>query len=361
MLSVSAQFLAEVTRSHRVAFQALAGSMPLTVIGGQVTVDRTAQFRRSCRVDLLDEDNSLITGLANSSISPYGKEIQLFRGIAYASNSIELCQLGVFRVSINDVDDSGAPSLSITGYDRSRTISRNKFTDYYVIASGTNYSTAIKNLILNRLPNCPVSFASTTQTTPAIFLDPQADPWVEATKMAQVIGMELFFDVYGTCVLQPEPVNSPTPIITFSDASASTLIRVTKSLTDEPGINGVIVTSETTSGTPARGEAWDTDPASLTYYLGSYGKVPAFETSQYAVSAAQCTAAAVASLQRQIGGTEQATCSIIPNPALTEGDPVQLVRTKAGISSTFILESFVIPLSVEGAMDLRFRNRRVVS
>lgn len=361
MLAVSEKFKTEVARSHRVAFSATASGTPLNVLGGQVTADRTAQFRRTCRVDILDANGSLVPNLAASSVSPYGKEIHLFRGITYSTGDTELCPLGVFRVSINDVEDSGAPSLSITGYDRSRTISRNRFTDYYVIASGTNYSTAIQNLILNRLPGCPVSFATTTQTTPAIFLDPQADPWVEATKMARVIGMEIFFDVYGTCVLQPEPVISATPVITLSDSSSSTLIRVSKNLTDEPGINGVIVTSETTSGSPARGEAWDTDPSSLTYYLGPYGKVPAFETSQYAVTSAQCTASAVASLQRQIGGTEQASCSIIPNPALSEGDSVQLVRAKAGVSSTFMLESFVVPLTVGGVMDLRFRNRRVAS
>jgi hypothetical protein len=359
MLAVSARFKTEVTRSHSVALSAVAGSTPLTVIGGQVTVDRTAQFRRSCRVDLLDKAGTLIPNLATGPVSPYGKEIQLYRGVKYTDGATELCPLGVFRISVNDVEDSGAPSLSVTGYDRSRTISRNRFTDVYVIAAGTNYATAIQNLILNRLPSCPTSFTATTQTCPAIFLDPAADPWVEATKMAQVIGMELFFDVYGTCILQPEPVISATPSVVLSDLSASTLIRVTKSLNDEPGINGVIVTSETTSSTPARGEAWDTDPSSLTYYLGPYGKVPAFETSQYAVTSAQCTAAAVASLQRQIGGTEQASCSTIPNPALVEGDTVQLVRTKAGVSSTFMLESFVVPLAVGGTMDLRFRTRRV--
>lgn len=365
MFGVSAGYRTQLIQSHTIATlgeiwrgeQVFAGNLPM--LDGTVTVDRTATTRRSCTASFIDPTGTL-SGSPGDPMSVYGNEFRPYRGLYLSDGTLEMCPLGVFHIDEADVADDGARQVTITGYDRSWVISRNKLTDIWVINAGTNVGSAITALLQDRFPGLTCRMYGTVEVTPQAFLDQEADPWVEATKLAQAIGWELFIDIYGQAVGQPEPVATADRIDwTYADGVNSVMIKATKAQSSTPGINGVIVTGETTSSpSVARGEAWDNDQQSPTYYLGPYGKVPLFETSQYAATPAQAQAQAFASLQRNIGATEIVSIDCIPNPAHECGDSLQVVRAASDIASICTIDSFNVPLKVDGTMTIKTRARR---
>lgn len=336
------------------------------VLSGNVTVDRGAKHRRSINLTLNPE---MISKL--SDILPYGNEIQIWRGIYLGDGTYSqpflpgywYQSLGVFRLSTNDLDDDGWPSTAVTAYDRSRAVSRAKFTSPYVIGAGSNYVTAITDLVRSRLPSLATSdvvAASTAEVTPLITLDPEMDPWEEAQKMGTAIGMEVFFDPEGRLNVQPEAdAGADSPLWLYTEGSDTILLGTSRRISDDPGYNGVIMTAEsTTLATPLRSEVWDTDPQSPTYYLGAYGSVPKFLSSPYVATQDQCDAAAAVELKRELGVTENVQFAVVPNVVHEAGDVVSINRELSQISGNYVIESFQIPIDVRGAMTVNTKEQR---
>lgn len=373
MYSVSTAFQTEVTRSHAIAVQAVLyngdapnTANPLKVKEGYVSVDGNAAVRRTCELTLIDPAGLLTPDIATGigPAAPYGVELRLHRGVKFADGTTELVPLGVFGLSVNRITDgSGGRLLQVKGYDRSRQIARNRFTDEYVVAAGQNYVSAIQSLISSRWTRSDllVSRATPTDlTTPLIIHEAGSDPWAKAQDMAASIGYELYFDPVGVLVLQPVPVAGDTPVAVYAEGPTSVLLELDSELSNEDGYNGVIMTGEsTTLAAPVRGEAWDTSPTSPTYYLGQYGKVPDFQTSPYVTNQVAADAAAAAALQKLLGLTQQVGFSIIPNPAHEPGDVVTVTRLASGVNSDFVLQAFDVPLQADGTMGMTMAKRIV--
>jgi hypothetical protein len=304
----------------------------LPVTGGQVTVDRTAQVLRVASLSLVDVYGDLVPDSPFQSLTPYGTEVKLYRGLQLLDGSSELIPLGVFRLSQSAIKDSSGALIDLSASDRSRTISRTKFTGTYAIRAGTNVSDAAASLVQNRLPGVPMNITGTAHVTPALSYDAQADPWSDAIQaLATSIGFDAYFDVEGV-----------TEIDTTYD--------------DDPGYNGVIITAESTSNsTPAYGEAWDLNPESPTYFLGRYGRVPRFETSKTVTTNDQAQAMAAGLLLRELGVTVQREITMVPNPALEPADVVHLSRAASKVDENVVLDYFTIPLTVQGMMTCRTR------
>jgi hypothetical protein len=375
VFNVSQAFLKAVVTSHKVKVNvAILGSdgaaltTPLYVTGGNVSVDGAAAIRRICDLTLVDPTGALIpqSGTGIGPLAPYGIEIKISRGVQFTDESIELAPLGVFRVSANSVkeSDSASQTLSIHGYDRSRTIARNKLTVEYIIAADTNYVTAIIDLLTSGWigPRALQVLATpTAAVTPLLILEVGADPWAKAQEMAAAIGYELYFNGNGAVVLQPVLSPAESAVVKYSEGPASVLLDLNASLDDEDGYNGVIITGESTSiAVPVRGEAWDSDPMSPTYYLGPYGRVPVFETSPYVVTQMAADAAARARLQVLLGRSQQVGFSIVPNPAHEPGDVITVTRLKSGVSADYQLMAFDVPLLPTDNMPLVLSNKRVL-
>lgn len=330
----------------------------LEVTGGDVAVDATAAVRRHCGLTLVDPTGQFTpAGSTPSRLSPYGNEVKLYRGI----DGLDSIPLGVFRIANPVLEDSGARRRwTITGYDRSRTVSRSRFTDAYVVASGTNYVSAIESLIDSILPGLAYRAVSTGYSTPQLVFDAESDPWQAALTMAASIGFEVYFDPDGACVIQPEPDPTTANVAwRFAEGATATLLSASRNFDDDPGYNGVVVFGETPDNTsPVRAESWDNNPSSPTYYLGGYGKRPTFIRSTYVTTTAQAQDAADANVRRLLGVTEQVQMSAIPHPALEAGDVVGVTRAAVGLDDVFAVESFSMPLSYEQPMQVTMRRRK---
>lgn len=364
MYARSPEFDAAIRKGHVVVASAdvlLNGSViapDLPIGGGSVQVDGSAAVRRRCSLTVIDAKGTL-TGTPTATVSPYGREIRTYRGLRLPNGAVEKLCTGTFRISSVATADSssGDRSVKVEGFDRSRSVARARFETPYVIAAGTNYATAIQNLLSSRMPTLAFRFAATAATTPLLVFDQGADPWKSAQTMASSIGCLLYFDPLGVCVMV-SVTDSATVVWDYSEGAAATVIGIDDTFDDEPGYNGVVVDGEATATTPVHAVVYDNDPASPTYYLGPYGRVPMFYRSQFITAADQAYAAAAGMLVQQRGGTEALRFTAIPHPAHEIGDLVRVASSTLGIDSNYYIDSFTIPHDL-AQMNVTTRKRRL--
>src|SRR5690606_34606223 len=135
--------------------------------------------------------------------------------------------------------------------------------DAHVVASGTNYATAIETLIDSRVPGLEYAFASTDYESPRLTFPVQEDPWAAAVDMARKIGMVLYFDGLGRCVLETQPdLASASPVDTWAEGDGGVLVSAAVSMDRSTTYNVVQAVSSNASGAIYEGTAEDDDPSS---------------------------------------------------------------------------------------------------
>jgi hypothetical protein len=370
------RFLTEIRRSHTVyAYVDIQGPnqepQRLIAIDGEVNVDRTAAIRRGGNVKCVDPEGIYVPQGDYGLLTPYGTEVRPYRGVRYSDGSTEVYPLGVFRIAGADFDETAAVSggagigISITMYDRSRTVARDKFTNVYTVPKGTNIVTAIKRIIDRTFPDVEYDAVSTSSTVsePKVY-DASDDPWEACTELAKSIGCEVYFDVEGRVVIAP-PTDvdaSPSPDFDYIENRRNTLTSLKKSFSDEQAFNGVIVTGASPGDEkpPVRAEAWDLEPSSPTYRYGPYGEVPEFVNDTNVKTVAEAQRMADSLLRQRIGAPSQLSCSAWTNPALEAGDILQIERPRMGVTGLYTLDAFNIPFRKDGTQNLTVRSRRTV-
>ncbi|MFG3137709.1 DUF5047 domain-containing protein [Streptomyces sp. NPDC048211] len=373
MEAATARFLSRIRASHQVvSYIDVQGpnqdAFRLTATGGNVAVDRTAAIRRRCVASCVDPDGTLTPRSAEDLLTPYGTEIRPYRGIRYDDGTEEVMPLGVFRISKATVTDSvgGSPDIQLEAYDRSRTVSRDKFTSPYSIPVGTNVVQAIKDILARTFPALTYdSITSALSTSAPMLYDVNDDPWDMACQLAVSLGCELFFDTRGAVVIAP-PVDIdalPAPAFTYIEGPGCTMLDLSSVFTDEPGYNGVVLIGESVGDElpPVRSIVWDDQPTSATYHLGPYGEVPMTVTDPIVKTQSEADTAAAGLLRGQLGFSSQLSLTASVNPALDAGDVVQVVRARSGVSGLYAVDTLTVPLEVTGTQPIGLRQKRVVS
>lgn len=363
MLSRSVEFDTTVKYSHKIVTKAevySAGTLQRTleITEGSITID-DAPIRRRANITLTDPTGDLTPTDATSLLSPFGNEIKLYRGIQLSTGP-EYIPLGVYGISSVRITESGQSlTMVVQLYDRARKVILARLVNDYVIAAGTNYVTAIQDLITFRYPGATFSFPTgVTNTTPRLYFQENWDIWKQAQKMAVAIGYDLYFDAYGVCTMTPVPSIYNASVWDYSEGPESMILSVDRSLNDEEIYNHFVVTGESTSNsTPYRGEASDTTPTSPTYIYGAFGDRPQFIRSGLVTSNAQAQTMATAELQKSIGQPLSANVQSIVHPAHDVGDVIRIVRDKAKIDSFFVMDKLTIPMIAERGMYFTGRQR----
>lgn len=350
----SPDFDAAVRRSHEIAVRVdvLYNRAPvaqgLRLTQGTVTLDRTAAQRGRCAVTLAEPFE--IPTTTGGLLTPYGYELSISRGVRYPSGVEEVIPLGVFPIQTS-VSDGTTRLTALQGIDRSQMVVDARLEDSVAIAAGTNYGTAIRNIIAAAIPGLTYDFAATTYTTPALVFEAQADRWATAQNMATAIGCELYFDGTGVCVLRPEPMFSALPSWVLSEGEGGLLTGAALTLDRAPAFNRVVTTGENTSLTTIPRGVWtDDDPSSPTYYAGGFGAKPRFFASAFITTDAQAASAAEAIGTAQKGVARSLTLGAVPNPALEPGDLVLIKREAIGVNEVHILDALTFGLTADAAM-----------
>ncbi len=379
MYASTAAFKAALIQSHKIATlvqvvappnaidgsgASIAGNVLMTLKpepGGSITIDKSQPIRRTLTFNVVDFDGTITPADMGGVLAPNGNEIKVSRGITYADGTTELIPLGVLPITQVEITDTGDNRvIQVTAKDRGWAISRRKFADVYAIAAATNVGVAIKALLTSRMagldPNY-ISFVATALTTPAMTFQPNDDPWASALVLAANAGLELYWDQDGVCRLraEPDPVTAPLAWSYLAGATA-TLLGLKRTITAE-GVSNHVIREGAGSGvgTPVRGSALDTNPASPTWTGGQFGDIVDYLSDPAITTAAQASSAAAAALQRGLGAAEVLVFSAIPNPAHDANDVVYVERGSVFVSSYYVVESLTMPLSPADRMEIRGR------
>lgn len=276
----------------------------------------------------------------------------------------EVFPLGVFNINDSEMQDSlDGLTLEISGADRSRKVSRNRWETTYVLYQGTNAGTAVRSIIADRLPGTQFNFASTEEIVGTLFLgeDSSNDPLQDAQDVTLGAGMELYWDRYGVCTWRPEPdPDIDMPVWKFEDKVWPTILSATRRLSDANTYNRIVVLAEGSAvDVPVRGTAEDEDPASPTYVLGRFGRSTLIIRSDTALTGPQCYKAAQAALLRQKGATEEVELQVVPVYKLEQGDIIVAERELSKLSGAFIIDSMHLPFSHLTSMRVTSRRQRL--
>lgn len=343
------------------------------ISGGYVDVDRTATTRRSCNVTIADE--TFIPLFVNSPLAPYGAEIVINTGIAYDNGQTEMVTVGTFRIQEVTWSEASGSLPNVIGYDRSMVLqdARTFFPQDY---SGFDAFTFFNNIQVT-LSGAWGGIASTAPVPINIdgsltsFKIPggtilDSDYWGFVNQLAKSMGAEAYFDVHGNLIIAPIPnitqaqVTSTTPVWTVDVGPTGVLVDAARGVSRTGVYNVVAITGSSSTGASPMGWAADTDPRSPTYWgpasslpYGPYGRSTfgdsvLRESNSLCVTPTQCTTAAQGRLAEVNGLARSLDFTSVWNPALQEGDVVQL-NYLDGTTELHIIDKLHIPIGTDSA------------
>lgn len=378
LLSPSPRFVAAITGSHQVyqyvnVVSPTGQTVQLHVTAGAVNVDRSAQYKRSSTLTAIDPTGTLVPSDVNGILTPFGTEVMPYKGVKYPDGTTEVMPLGVFRIAKSTINEDASDNSTYRGisavlelYDRSRAVARNKFTSTYAVAKGTNIVTAIKGIIGRTFPEITYDAIDTQLTLPA----PQvysagSDPWFAALNLANLVGCDLFFNVFGNVSIVPWPdiTLSTVPDWSYVEGPGCAMTDLAKIFSDDPGYNGVILTCATPAHAtaPIQAQAWDMVPSSPTYRYGPYGQVPNNVSNTAITDQATANAYANALLNSYLGQAESLQLTGWANPALEVGNIVRVKRGPMKVDNFYTVDSFNVPFAHTDAQNVVVRRNRPVS
>ncbi len=121
------------------------------------------------------------------------------------------------------------------------------------------------------------------------------------------------------------------------------ITEISRSYSAREGFNFYTVIGQDSNHVPVRGEAWDSNPASSTYYGGPFGRRHAPPINDPAVGDAnQAQIAAQGHLNRDRGGTEEVELSTQIDWQRDAGDVARIVDEELGLNESAVLEHLVL-------------------
>lgn len=388
---LSDQFLATVATSHRWKTKvevhapngALLEDISEFVTGGSVSVDETREFRRTLSMSVQGTTDLIPFNLTDLLHPASSNELYVYRGVEYPDTTTEFAQLGVFRMTKPNISDDGANiTFAVSGQDRASVIARIAWEAPYVVAAysttGLSVAQVIQAAMSTRYPGLDYSQLDPQGTVnfsyPGVTWgqNPSSgggDPMSDFITFAANAGAELFFDVQGRPVLRLIRNPLTTQVIDsvhFVEGENCVVDTAQRTLDESTAFNGLILyCNGNGAAQPFSVEVWDTNPASPTYYLGPWGKVPYTMTTLLIpadpddLPTATSKAIFMASQQLQLilGTFDDVSLTCVPNPALQEGDCLAVARGRLKIDANYVISSMTIPLDPETSQAISFRPR----
>jgi hypothetical protein len=350
--------------------------LPIAV-GGDLTIDFNSAIRRRC--------NLVVPGLekwiplsGNDPLFPVNRyEVGLrafmdFRGIDLAD-----VPLGVFRVQKPRVaiTNTGDRAIQFDGYDRGLTVSRYKLERSVTWKAGVKTRPLLEDLISDRLPaSSQLVFDVLDSEFPTVTVpfqwDLGTDVWEESVKLVRQFGLDLYMSDEGDCVID-DVVEAAAVQSAFvhKSGSSATILSTERSLDDENSYNWIIIQGQnTTTNVEVFGEAFDTDPSSLTYIGASKKTDPDFGQSAFGAklniisnqvvqTTSQANKAAVAELKRSVGIEEQLEVESIWLPH-DVNESITFQIPELGVADTYALDAVRLPLDPTASINMTTRRRR---
>lgn len=362
MYAVTSKFLAALTASHRMVATVDAyygGSLvaaDIPIRDGSVTVDRGSKTRRT--LSLTVADPSLLPWSPTDTLATYGQELVVKRGIRYPNGVQELVPLGTFRINEPSGDTLYGP-VTLTGATAEVDIIDDKFQAPTSTRGHSGTFSAIDALIHQTLPTATVVNLTDGARNPTLAVadwDVGADRWDAVVQLATAMQAEVYVDATGRFVVADRPDVLTGPVVwDIGEGEGGALISSARQMSRTNVFNAVVASGENTASgaAPVSAVAKDLNPSSPTRWGGPFGKVTKTISSPLWTTVGACQSAAQFALLDAITPNIQASISSLPNPALEAGDVTRI--STAGRKELFLVQSLVIPLTVDGAFSITLR------
>jgi hypothetical protein len=363
---VSDRFLKVVRSSHQKVVRATVvapwqvGVTPtgtqIAVISGDVQADITADITST-----LDLTASFPWPLTSSALgNPYGSEIFIERGIQYGDGGTEWVGLGYFR--INNIQQDVAPNgtLVITGEDRMANIRDGRPLNPIQFGAGATVSSVINFIVNDVMPGVPVVYDWPATDTLAVAQILTDNRLTFLQTLVKSYGKIMYFDYAGRLQVKTPPNVSGLPVEIINSGANGVLCNLKRNLSRDGVYNAVQASGQAASELPpVLGVAYDSNPASPTYFFGPFGKVVEYFSSTFLQTVAQCNSAAITELAKVTGLPYVVSLGRVPNPALEVSDVIQVSYAARAPAEIHIADKITYPLDTGTQMIIQTRKQTV--
>lgn len=367
MRPVSEAFLRTVRGSHRMVAEVRVvapgqtGVDPdgteLDLLAGDVQLEAGADSRST--IDITISGKGMWPTRASDLLAPYGNELFARRGIRYGNGVTEWVSLGYHRINTPSQDRAPDGPIRVAGRDRMDGIVRARLVAPIQFPRTRTLSSVVDELILEVYPTAVIEWDDATSgNLLGRTVTAEEDRFDFLDDLISAAGKIWWWDHRGHLRIASPP-DPTTPVYDVSHGEGGVLLEVSRELTDEGVYNAVVATGEAAdTDAPARAVVVDNNPASPTYWLGSFGKVPRFYSSPFLTTDVQAKSAAESILARQLGLPYAVDFSMVPNPALEPYDPIRV--TYPGRSETHVIERLTMPLTADQSMAGNTREQTLI-
>lgn len=339
----------------------------LPISAGSVTCSVDTAPRRTCSVALSQNrtQNNLVPENGFDYLAPFGNELRLYRGIQFTDGTTEYVPLGVFEITdVNIEDTNEGIAIEVSGEDRSLIISRNKFINPYTMVSGTLES-SITALLQNRFADITTNFPTTNVSINQVVLgaDNNKDPWKSAIEVCELVGFDLYFDVFGVATMRQFPaIDGGVVVGRYVENDKTRVTRLNRNISSKETYNGIIYTIQGSRiATPLQVQVWDEDTTSPTYRYGVFGSSPKWIESPLLATEEEAIKAATALLNKYLGAQEQISFESVVDPTLEPNDVLYVKTIGSKVDRLIIIDSLSIPLTPDETMTVNARVVRIVA
>lgn len=343
----------------------LAADVPITAGSLTVTGDQNVPETVTLTVPAVHGGRSWVPLEPTDPLAQYGQRLSVSYVLPRTGDADVAVALGWFAIQEWTSDEE---AVEVTAHGLLQVVADARLLQPTSPAAGSTLASEFERLMGGLLPfeidstlvdrPCPRSFVWDEDRNGALY--DIADAWPA----------QLRVDSDGVVRLRPElpavpesptypaedlyPSESLFPsdlvaIVEWADGESGTVIGAPRTGTRDEVYNAVIVRAEDMDAPdrpPVQGYAYDTDPASPTYWFGQYGQVPRFAASPLVSTVAQCTAMAAKMLRSALRPTRSRTVAAVPDPRVELDDVARLVF--AGESVTGYVSGFTLPLTADG-------------
>lgn len=357
------------------------------ILSGSITSDPDAAIRRRCdlEIDATEFPDIFVPApkyTTNQVMWPAGNEINIKQGIKYRNGALgtEWVNLGWFTLSRPRIRDNGKElTVTVEGGDLSRRIGRSRIINEIFIPLNTFIPDAVRSVFQQILPGTTeedFDFVSAneirqgnggiTTVTPNLTLKRNDNPWEKMANMCRWCGLDL--DVTPERRIRLRPIPNPVweePVAIYEEGEYNIVEEIERVLDDENAINGVVVIGENSSNpNVVRGECWDTNIMSPTYYdpanpgASKFGPNAKVLSLNWVSSDDIAELVAIYEFLKSQGIIETINFTGLPMFAHEPYDIIRLRRLRAGIDGEFMINSMSLGLGPDGAMQAQTRQRQ---
>lgn len=317
----------------------LENSVPMSA--GSLTTDRTRNTRYEASVDIALYDWDSLP------IDSKGTRIRLYQGVE-SIGVRERVQVGEYQVFSYKRTNRGAVSTTLKGLENF--LIEAQFIRPRTPPYGQSTIAAISDLIHEVLPDVEIVVQCSQDQLVRATGAWEKERWKDGiTALAASISAEVYAGYDGRFYIVDAPdLSTLAGQYRIAGGEGGVMVSEDRSDTRDGVYNAVSVTANSSDQTvpPLWAWAYDSDPASSTYYYGDYGQRVRYYSSQFFTSVSQCQAYADRLLIESLAPNQTLSVGATPIPFLEAGDPVTIVSEQGYPTSVHLINKTALGLGI---------------